>query len=288
MILCPPPSSPVPCTSPLRSLCTCSSAAGACIDCRRRRLCTCSSHAGAHRGRCRRILCTCSSAAGARRGCCRRSLCTCSSLAGARRCRCRRSLCTCSSAAGARRHCCRRSLCTCFSAAGARRSCCRRSLCTGSALAGARKGRCRSNLCTCSSAEGARTDQGPCGASWMQKDVAPELWPGLIHCLGLQHALRAGGALRVALLRAPPAFSSCPPQQPPGHPCGPTSYFAAYSPRGGFLCSQCGPSTPAWCSCPSSISLARPLRSDKMRKYFQARSVAERQHGHEAVRHRVN
>ena len=173
---------------------------------------------GTHRCRCHRSLFTCSSPAGARRGCCRRSLCTCSSAGGAHRCCCLRSLCTCSSAAGARRGCCRRSLCMCSCAAGARRGCCHRR-------------------------------QGSCRASWLQKDAAPELWPGPMHCLGLHHALRACGAFFVALQRAPPAFSSCLPPQPPGHPCGPTSYSAAYPPCEGSLCSHCGASTPASCPC---------------------------------------
>ena len=105
---------------------------------------------------CRRSLCTCSSAAGARRGRCCRSLYTCSSHAGARRCRRRRSLCTCSSAAGARRGCCHRSLYIGSSHTGARRCCCHRSLYTCSSAAGARRGRCRHSLCTCSSPAGAR------------------------------------------------------------------------------------------------------------------------------------
>ena len=71
--------------------------------CDRRSLCTCSSPAGAYRSRYRRIPFTCSSASGARRCRCRRSLGTLSSPSGARRGRCRRSLCTCSSATGARR-----------------------------------------------------------------------------------------------------------------------------------------------------------------------------------------
>ena len=161
-------------------------------------------------------LCTCSSAAGARRGPCRRSLCTSSSPAGARRYCCRRSLYTCSSAAGARRGRCRRSLCTCSSAAGARRSCYRRS------------------LCTCPSAAGARTGQGSCGASWLQKDVTPELWPGPVYWLASLDSFRSCGAFLVPP-RAPPALSSCPLRQPLGHKCGPTSSSAAYPPCEGLL-----------------------------------------------------
>jgi len=52
--------------------------------------------------------------------------------------------------------------------------------------AGARRGcRCHS-LCTCSSVGGASTGQGPCGACWLQKDVAPELC-SLVPLLTLRH-----------------------------------------------------------------------------------------------------
>jgi len=61
------------------------------------------------------------------------------------------------------------------------------------------------------------------GTAVERKNVAPELWLGRMHCLHLHHALRACGAFLVAPLRAPPAFSSCPPQQPPDHPCNPTT-----------------------------------------------------------------
>jgi len=92
-------------------------------------VCTNPSPAGVRRSRCHRSLCTCSSVAGARRGCHRRrSLCRCSSAAGARRFCYRGSLCRCSSAAGVRRFCYHHSLCTGSSSALACRCCCRRSL----------------------------------------------------------------------------------------------------------------------------------------------------------------
>jgi len=132
--------------------------------------------------------------------------------------------------------------------------------------------------------------EGPCGASWLQKDVVPELSPGLMNWLGSHHALRACCAFLVALqmMCAPLAFSSCPPQQAPGHPCDPTHYSAAYPPCGGFLCTWCDASTPAWCSMKALSRSTRPLRSCKWRQYYRARSVAERQAGNEAVRHRGN
>jgi len=160
------------------------------------------------------------------------------------------SLCTRSSAAGARRCRSHRRLCTCSSAACARTSCCRCSLYVRSSAAGARRGRCRRSLCTCSSVSGAHRAQGACGASWLQKDVAPELWPGLMHWFGSHHALRACRAFLVAS----PAFFSCPLRQLLGNPCGPTSYSAAYS-RCAFL--RFGASALAWCPCLCSVSLDR-------------------------------
>ena len=71
-----------------------------------------------------------------------------------------------------------------------------------------------------------------------------------MHWLGSRHALRVCCACLVALWDAPPAFSSCPQQQPPGHPCDLTSYSALYLPCGGFLCSWYGASTVVWCPCP--------------------------------------
>ena len=88
--------------------------------------------------------------------------------------------------------------------------------------------------------------------------MARELWLGPMHWLGLHHALRACGAFLVALRRAPPAFSSCPPRQPLSHLCDPTSYSALYPQRGSFLCCRCFASTPAWCPCLwCSVSLDR-------------------------------
>jgi len=163
----------------------------------------------------------------------RHSLGTCSSVAGAYKCCRRRSLCIYSALVGADRCCCRRRLYRRSSAVDVRRSCCRRSLCMHYALAGARRGHCRRSLCTGSSAAGVRTAQG--GASLLQKDVAPNLWPRPMHWLGSHHALRAGRAFLVApQMCAPPASFSCRPQQPPGHPCDPTSYSAAYPPRRAF------------------------------------------------------
>jgi len=162
----------------------------------------------------------------------------CSARAGADRYCCRRRLYTCFSPSGARRGRYRHRLYTCSFAVDVRRSCCRRSLCMNSALAGARRGHHHHSLCTGSSAAGVCRAQGPCGASWLQKDVAPDLWPRPIRSLGSHHALRAGRAFRVFLvapLCAHPAFFSCLPQQPPGHPCDRTSCSAAYPPRGGFL-----------------------------------------------------
>jgi len=228
---------------------------------RRHILGTCSSVAGAYKCRRRRSLCIYSALVGADRCCCRRRLYTCFSPSGARRCRCRRSLCTCSALVGADRCCRRRRLYTCSSPSGARRGRCRRSLCNGSSAAGARRGHCRRSLYTGSSAAGVRTAQGE--ASWLRKDVAPDLWPCLMHCKGSHHAHRACGAFLVALcLRAPPAFSSYPMRQPPGHECDPTSYFAAYPPCGVCLCSRCGASTLAWCPCLYvRFRSTRPLRS---------------------------
>ena len=142
----------------------------------------------------------------------------------------------------------------------ARRCRCRRSLCTGSSPSGARRGRCRHSLCTCSSVAHARRGHGPCEASWLQKDGTSGSRQGSLHWLGSHCALRACGVFLVApLVHAPPALS-CPPHQPPGHPCNPTSYSLAYPPCGVFLRCRCVASTPAWCPCQCSLVLNRYAR----------------------------
>ena len=123
-------------------------------------------------------------------------------------------------------------------------------------------------------------------ASWLQKDVVPELWPGPMHQLGSHHALRACGAFLAALqVRDPLVVCSCPLRKPPGHPRGPISYPAAYPRCGGFLHSWCGAYTLAWRPCPYVLLRStRLFCSCKREQYYRARSVAERQGGHEACR----
>ena len=90
--------------------------------------------------------------------------------------------------------------CTCSSPSGARRCRCHRSLCISSSISGARRGRCHRSLCSCSSAFSAA--QG--SRAWALRGFLAaeawvlELWPGLMHWLGLHHAPHACGAFLVA------------------------------------------------------------------------------------------
>jgi len=153
------------------------------------------------------------------------------------------------------------------SATGARRCYHRRSLCTCFSAAGARTGRYR------------RRGPGPCGASWLQRDVASEHWAGTMHWL--EETLLSFSPVLVAL-RAPSAFSSCPPRLPPEHPCDPKSHSPANPPCGGFLCSWCVASTLAWCPCLQfSLDRYAPVKAP-----LRALSVAESKDGREAAQYR--
>jgi len=115
-----------------------------------------------------------------------------------------------------------------------------RSFCTGTSVAGAQRAQRAGVLRGFLVAEGSST-----------RAVAR-----LDASLGSHRALQACGVFLVAFrVRGPLVFSSCLPQQPPGHPCDPTSYSASIPPRGGFPCSWRDVSTPARCPSLCSASL---------------------------------
>jgi len=96
--------------------------------------------------------------------------------------------------------------------------------------------------------------QGSCGASWRQKDVVPELWPGPINCL-VHTALFVPVALSLWPSRYVPlqhSLLAC--RQPPGHQRDPTSSVAR-PPYKDFRCSRCGASLSRVPLCLRSFSL---------------------------------